>query len=163
MNLRKITAVILALCAICFAVSSCGLTGNDVEETGTQTTKTVDAKAAAEAILSEVELTDALDEIDPSAIDAIYQNLPADVKFTVYIAGNASADEVAVFTSSDTAAVEASIRAHVADQLAGFSSYMPAETGKINNAVIVSKNGAVALVIAGDASAARSAAEKALS
>lgn len=173
--MKKVVSTILAAFCLCAVFASCSKDGGQADDTktpgqtgqGAQTTesvaaKEIDTETVAKAILAEGLFEGTLDLIDPAALEALYPGLPADAKGTVYMPGVTCADEVAVFTSSDTAALEACVKDHVAEQRAGFASYMPEQVPKLDDAVIVTGNGAVVLVISDDADGARAIVEKAL-
>lgn len=163
--------MILAAFCLCSVFVSCTKDG-EPKDTNSQTQtqassenkapKEIDAENAAKTLLDECTFEGALDKIDPAAIEAVYPGLPAGTKAAVYMPGVTCADEVAVFTGADTAALEKCVKDHVAEQREGFASYMPEQLPKLDNAVIVTKNGAVALVISDDAASAKNAVEKAL-
>lgn len=167
--MKKTVSVILAAFCLCSVLASCSKDG-EPQDTKPQTQaktedkapKEIDAESVAKTLLDECTFEGTLDKIDPAAIEAVYPGLPAGAKAVVYMPGVTCADEVAVFTGADSAALEKCIKDHVAEQRAGFADYMPEQVPKIDSAVIVSKNGAVALVISNDAAAAKTAVEKVL-
>lgn len=77
----------------------------------------------------------------------------------------ATAEELAVFETKDAdaaAALVQKLEARNADRIESYSSYIPEEVPKLENAVILSGGRYVVLCVAKDASAVREAAEKAL-
>lgn len=169
MKMKKTVSIILAAFCLCSVLASCSKDGESQDtkpqtQTAAETNapKEIDAENVAKNLLDECTFEGTLDKIDPAAIEAVYPGLPAGAKAAVYMPGVTCADEVAVFTSADTAALEKCVKDHVAEQRTGFADYMPEQLPKIDNAVIVTKNGAVVLVISDDAAAARTAVEKAL-
>lgn len=77
----------------------------------------------------------------------------------------ATAEELAVFETKDAdaaAALAKKLETRNADRIENYSSYIPAEVPKLENAVILSGGRYVVLCVAEDASAVREAAEKAL-
>lgn len=167
--MKKTVSIILAAFCLCSVLASCSKDGEPQDtkpqtqaSTQDNTPKEIDAEDVAKTLLDECTFEGTLDKIDPAAIGVVYPGLPADAKAAVYMPGVTCADEVAVFTSADTAALEKCVKDHVAEQREGFASYMPEQLTKIDYAVIITKNGAVALVISDDAAAAKTAVEKAL-
>ncbi len=167
--MKKTVSIILAAFCLCSVLASCSKDGGSQDakpqtqaKTEDQAPKDIDAESVAKTLLEECTFEGTLDKIDPAAIEAVYPGLPADAKFAVYMPGVTCADEVAVFTGADTNALEKCVKDHVAEQRAGFADYMPEQLPKIDNAVIIEKNGALVLVISDDAAAAKASAEKAL-
>lgn len=169
--MKKAVSILLAALCLSTAFASCTKDGGEAPkdtqkqtqtEAGTTAPKEIDAEAVAKTILDEGTFEGELDKIDPAAFEALYPGLPADAKGVVYMPGVTCADEIAVFTSSDTAALEECVKAHVAEQRAGFASYMPEQVPKLDNAVIVTENYAVVLVISDDAPGAKAIIEKEL-
>ena len=77
----------------------------------------------------------------------------------------ATAEELAVFETKDAdaaAALVQKLEARNADRIESYSSYIPEEVPKLENAVILSGGRYVVLCVAEDSSAVREAAQKAL-
>ena len=77
----------------------------------------------------------------------------------------ATAEELAVFETKDSAAAEAlveKLKTRNSDRIESYSTYIPAEVPKLEDAVMVSGGRYVVLCVAQDASAVRELAQKAL-
>ena len=95
-------------------------------------------------------------------IDAFGEELYAAGKFgeTLY-----ALEELAVFETADAeaaAALVTKLEARNADRIENYSSYIPSEVPKLEDAVIISGGRYVVLCVAEDASGVREAAQKAL-
>ena len=118
----------------------------------TEVTKDIDPAVAAADIIAKTGFSVTLDAIDEANVQYItgYEKLPEGTKSSVNMAAGANAEEVSVFKAGDTAAVKEAISAHVEAQKTAFSSYKPEDMPKLDNAVIVEKNGVVVLVVTAD-------------
>ena len=84
---------------------------------------------------------------------------------TVRAGTGATAEELAVFETADAeaaAALVTKLEARNADRIENYSSYIPSEVPKLEDAVIISGGRYVVLCVAEDASGVREAAQKAL-
>ena len=115
------------------------------------------ADEAAEALLSQVKFADSLAEIDRGVVAWRY-GIAEDVTARVYLGSGATAEEVCVFSSPNehtAAQVETLLKEHLAAQRESFADYLPAETAKIDNAVLSRRGTLTVLVVSGDPEAAK--------
>ena len=156
---KRTIALILASLALASAFAACSKKEDEAKKDDaaktveTEAAKTVDPEAAAQAIVDGGDFEGALDIMNPAAVEVYYPSLPSDTKCAVYVSDSFS-DEVAVFTSADLDTLEAIVRTHVEDKIELYKDYAPEQSEKAKtNAVVVRKNGAVALIISNAAEA----------
>lgn len=125
--------------------------------------ETVTADALAQKM---VEATTFNDEVIAISEDIVpnYYTIPDSVSdYAVYMCPTgATVEEISVFSTDDTAAVEEMIQNHLAARTVEYESYRPAEVQKLDNAAVVKKDGYVAVIIADDTAPAQAAFEEAL-
>ena len=141
--IKRIAAALLALCLV-LPLAACGQ-GGELE-------------------LNIDELGEELYALDESVAQGLY-GTDADTRCWVRAGTGATAEELAVFETKDAdaaAALVQKLEARNADRIESYSSYIPEEVPKLENAVILSGGRYVVLCVAKDASAVREAAEKAL-
>ena len=150
---KRITAALLALC-LALALAACG-NGSEPE---------LNIDELGEELYAAGTFGETLYPLDESVAQGLY-GTDADTRCWVRAGSGATAEELAVFETKDADAAAALVKkleTRNADRIENYSSYIPAEVPKLENAVILSGGRYVVLCVAGDASAVREAAEKAL-
>lgn len=150
---KRITAALLALC-LALALAACGK-GSEPE---------LNIDELGEELYAAGTFGETLYPLDESVAQGLY-GTDADTRCWVRAGSGATAEELAVFETKDAdaaAALAKKLETRNADRIENYSSYIPAEVPKLENAVILSGGRYVVLCVAEDASAVREAAEKAL-
>ena len=128
-------------------------------DTGTEEAKSVDAKAIADSLLSEISYTDQLAAVDLDTAK-MFLNF-ADVEINeayIYESSGATAEEIVVLVckDSDSAAKDKSaFEQRVSEQKENFTDYVPEEVPKLNDAVIITSREYAILSVSGDSSKAK--------
>lgn len=152
--MKKITAIMMIAVMMLVSLAGCGK-GN----------KTIDAKALSNSLLQDISYKDTLSEIGLDSARAIYAVDDAEVvESYIYVSSGATAEEIAVFTCSNSKSadvVEAAFQTRVEDQKIGFENYVPAELDKLDKAVIEKVGNSVILSISDDPEGAKGIIEKA--
>ncbi len=121
-------------------------------------TLTITAGDAAKAIVEQVAFEAELVPISADAVASWYTLDGSVTSYAIYInAGTVPAEEVAVLVAAspdDIAALEAVFSARLAYLEQAFENYQPAELGKIQNPVLVSKANVAVLALTDDPDAA---------
>lgn len=137
-NFVKIVSLLLVLCMV-LPLAACG--GNKQKE--------YDAPALVQSILTQVKFDDKLASVGDAA--ALYfADLPEGTKVDLYLGSGYFADEVALITlakEKDMTNAKKSVDVHLAQIHTQFSQYVPAELGKIGNAVVWSSGKYIIVVI----------------
>lgn len=100
--------------------------------------KEIDIQALSTQIMSEVTFDDQLKQMDEAMIHRIY-GLKDTTKQVVYLGSGATAEEVALFEFADEKAAKAGlemIQARIDQQKEDFSTYIPEECQRLDNAVL---------------------------
>lgn len=150
---KRIAAALLALCLV-LPLAACGQAAEpelNIDELG-------------EELLAAGTFGETLYAIDEAVAQGMY-GADADTRCWARTGSGATAEELAVFEAKDAeaaAALAAKLEARNEDRIDSYSSYIPAEVPKLEDAVIISGGRYVVLCVAEDASAVREAAQKAL-
>ena len=125
--------------------------------------KTLDASAALTNLMSQVTYSEQLEWVDYEIFlkrAGIDTNIVSNA--TVYMGSAAVVDTIAMIETTDTAAVEESLRSYIESQRASYTSYRPDEVPKLDNAVLNTYGNSVVLCITADNDNAKAAIESAL-
>lgn len=152
-KIRKAAAALLAA-ALVFALAACGQEKElklNIDEFG-------------EELYAAGTFGEELYALDESVAQGLY-GVDAQTRCWVRAGSGATAEELAVFETEDSqaaAALAEKLQARNSDRIESYSSYIPNEVPKLENAVIISGGRYVVLCVATDASAVRELAEKTL-
>jgi len=170
--MRKFTFITLA-CAMSIAVIGCGgkedtavssnqekvVIGEEKSEDTASDAKTVDVKAIADSLNSDITYTDKLTEVDLDTAK-MFLNI-GDVAIEesyIYESSGATAEEIVVIKCKDSdSAVKAkdAFIQRVKEQTENFTDYVPEEVPKLNDAVIAVKDVYAVLSVSGDSAKAK--------
>ena len=144
----KVMSVVCVL-ALLLTLTACG---------GSDSQPQKSAAEIADAIYSTQTFQDTLNAIDSDMLGDYYRIDAADLTDSkVYVSGSFStAEEIAVFQASSSDAVEnikKAIDTRLEDLKLAFENYVPGETTKINDPVLITKGTTVVLVLADDTAA----------
>ena len=98
-------------------------------------------------------MLEALYQIDPDSLESWYGA----------VSGGATAEELLLLKAADEAEAQAirdRLADHLADRTESFAAYLPAETEKLENAILELRGTAVVLCVCGDPEAARAILEE---
>lgn len=142
-RMKKIIAtVILAALAVC-AIASCGK-------------KEIDATALATSLAKEGQFSEALDEVSENVAKKRYSLDEGDADVCISFKGtSAVVDEIAVIKSDDTAKVMDKMNKYKESQVKSYTSYMPSELPKLDDAIIEAFGDTVVYCVSDDADKAR--------
>lgn len=121
--------------------------------------KSVDAKALADSLLSEISYTDQLSAVDLDTAK-MFLNF-ADVEINeayIYESSGATAEEIVVLVCKDSdsaAKAKSAFEQRVSEQKENFTDYVPEEVPKLNDAVIITSREYAILSVSGDSSKAK--------
>lgn len=121
--------------------------------------KSVDAKAIADSLLSEISYTDQLSAVDLDTAK-MFLNF-ADVEINeayIYESSGATAEEIVVLVCKDSdsaAKAKSAFEQRVSEQKENFTDYVPEEVPKLNDAVIITSREYAILSVSGDSSKAK--------
>lgn len=121
--------------------------------------KSVDAKAIADSLLSEISYTDQLSAVDLDTAK-MFLNF-ADVEINeayIYESSGATAEEIVVLVCKDSdsaAKAKSAFEQRVSEQTENFTDYVPEEVPKLNDAVIITSREYAILSVSGDSSKAK--------
>lgn len=144
---------------------------DDAKETPSEETepveeeKSIDCKALADALLSKINYTDELSNVDKDTA-AMFLNF-ADVEIEeayIYESSGATAEEIVVLKCKDSDSAKnakAAFEQRVEEQTENFTDYVPEEIPKLKDAVIITSKEYAVLSVSGDSSAAKSIIEDA--
>ncbi len=145
MNMKKIWRNLAAGFAACVLLASCGEQNADIQ---------VDINALAEALDTGITYQDPLEKLDSDMIGMLYSVDGLVEESVVYMGSGATAEEIAVFVcnDADTAKneVQPIVEEHVQSQIDAFSSYIPEEVAKLEDAVIRQAGKYVVLSVSND-------------
>ena len=119
--------------------------------------KSVDAKAIADSLLSEISYTDQLSAVDLDTAK-MFLNF-ADVEINeayIYESSGATAEEIVVLVCKDSdsaAKAKSAFEQRVSEQKENFTDYVPEEVPKLNDAVIIREY--AILSVSGDSAKAK--------
>lgn len=153
MKIKRISALALAL-ALVFALAGCG--GGDKEP--------IDINALGQQLLDAATFGETLSALDSAVALGLY-SAPDGASVAAWAGSGATAEELAVFDAGSAENAEAlvsSLEQRNQTRINDYSSYNPAEVPKLENAVILSGGQYVVLIVASDASAAKTIAADAL-
>ena len=125
--------------------------------------KSVDAKAIADSLLSEISYTDQLSAVDLDTAK-MFLNF-ADVEINeayIYESSGATAEEIVVLVCKDSdsaAKAKSAFEQRVSEQKENFTDYVPEEVPKLNDAVIITSREYAILSVSGDSSKAKDSIE----
>ena len=128
-------------------------------DAGTEEAKSVDAKAIADSLLSEISYTDQLAAVDLDTAK-MFLNF-ADVEINeayIYESSGATAEEIVVLVCKDSdsaAKAKSAFEQRVSEQKENFTDYVPEEVPKLNDAVIITSREYAILSVSGDSSKAK--------
>lgn len=132
----------------------------EVEDSADATeNKSVDAKALADSLLSEISYTDQLSAVDLDTAK-MFLNF-ADVEINeayIYESSGATAEEIVVLVCKDSdsaAKAKSAFEQRVSEQKENFTDYVPEEVPKLNDAVIITSREYAILSVSGDSSKAK--------
>lgn len=138
--MKKITIFLTAL-ALLFAFAGC--TKDEA--------KNYEADAVADALNAGLTFGEALEKSTADAAYSIYGIDPSlCTNAAVYVGSGATADEIAVFNCTDTAAAETvltAVNARIDYLREGYSDYGPDQVPKIESAFLISENSTIILCI----------------
>ncbi|NLX91473.1 MAG: DUF4358 domain-containing protein [Firmicutes bacterium] len=139
--------VLIALFAVCIALSGCNKPAAEIEIT-------LDVDECADVLLETIAFQDILTAVSDEMATTLYQISEQDaVKQKVYVSSGATAEEIAVFEAADAVAakrIEKAVLQRVAEQQASFKDYLPAELPKLNDPFILVRDKYVILCISDD-------------
>lgn len=121
--------------------------------------KSVDAKAIADSLLSEISYADQLSAVDLDTAK-MFLNF-ADVEINeayIYESSGATAEEIVVLVCKDSdsaAKAKSAFEQRVSEQKENFTDYVPEEVPKLNDAVIITSREYAILSVSGDSSKAK--------
>ena len=139
---RTIAALAAALCLL---LAGCGKTQSESPYDKEDVTALLDSGVFSET----------LEEVDHDILYGLYGLDSSLISDSVaYLSTGATAEELALFVlneAMDTGTVKAACEKRVADQIAAYESYGPAEVTKLEGAVISVRENTVLLVVGQDA------------
>lgn len=121
--------------------------------------KSVDAKAIADSLLSEISYADQLSAVDLDTAK-MFLNF-ADVEINeayIYESSGATAEEIVVLVCKDSdsaAKAKSAFEQRVSEQKENFTDYVPEEVPKLNDAVIITSREYAILSVSGDSAKAK--------
>lgn len=138
MKFKKITALFTAAAAA-LALVSCS------------SAVSIDSKTAADKLASSVAFSETLSEISSNVLVKKYGLDESAVTDAAGYCGTAAVvDEVAVFKTTDTAAVADAAQKHIQSQKDSYTSYAPNEVPKLDEAVIETVGDSVIVCVSND-------------
>lgn len=152
-RIKKAAAALLAA-ALVFALAACGQ-GKEPE---------LNIDEFGQELYAAGTFGEELYALDESVAQGFY-GVDAQTRCWVRAGSGATAEELAVFETEDAesaAALVGKLQARNTDRIESYSSYIPGEVPKLENAVIISGGRYVVLCVATDASAVKELAEKTL-
>lgn len=152
-RIKKAAAALLAA-ALVFALAACGQ-GKEPE---------LNIDEFGQELYAAGTFGEELYALDESVAQGLY-GVDAQTRCWVRAGSGATAEELAVFETEDAesaAALAGKLQARNTDRIESYSSYIPGEVPKLENAVIISGGRYVVLCVAADASAVKELAEKTL-
>lgn len=152
-RIKKAAAALLAA-ALVFALAACGQ-GKEPE---------LNIDELGQELYAAGTFGEELYALDESVAQGLY-GVDAQTRCWVRAGSGATAEELAVFETEDAesaAVLVGKLQARNTDRIESYSSYIPGEVPKLENAVIISGGRYVVLCVATDASAVKELAEKTL-
>lgn len=150
MKKSRLTAVLAALVLL---AAGCGNTS----------AKEIDAKALADSLVSDVTYDEKPELLDTDQA-SVYFSMEEGVTVSLYMGSGATAEEVAVFEApdEDTAKKQlAHVQTYLDDQADSFRDYIPEETKRVEDGVLVQKGKYVILCVSADSDKANEMIEEA--
>ena len=135
--MKKILTICLLLAAMLIA-TSCG-------------SKKVDVTELALNLVNEGQYAEQLNEVGTEITEKRYGLDSGLIEVcSAYKGTNAVTDEVAVFKTTDTEAVNEKVREYLDNQIKSYESYRPSEVPKLNDAVLYTYNDVVIFCVSED-------------
>lgn len=135
-------------------------------EAPAEETKSVDAKALADSLYSEITYADSISEVDLDTASMFLNLAEVGIKEGyIYESSGATAEEIVVLVCNDTdsaSKAKTAFEQRVEEQTENFTDYVPEEVPKLNDAVIVVDDVYAVLSVSGDSAKAKSIIESAL-
>lgn len=113
--------------------------------------KKVDVSALTKSLLEDVTYETELTQLDQELI-GYYITLEPDVDAVMYMGSGATAEEFAIFTATDEDTAEAqkeNVQEFLDDQKASFEDYIPEESKRVEDAVLLTYGNYVILSVSG--------------
>lgn len=136
--------IFCSACVIILIISACGCTTSEKVY--------INMDDFASYLLQNIKFEDELTKLDDDMISNIY-DIEEGVTASVYVGSGATAEEIAIFktlNNNNAKKVKEAITDHIKKQKDSFSSYMPLELKKLNNAVIIEKAPYIILLISNE-------------
>ncbi|MEE3486848.1 MAG: DUF4358 domain-containing protein [Bulleidia sp.] len=144
--LRKFVSSVLCL----FLLTACG------SSTASEAAETNAAAEQTAKIVSDLNLKDTMDEVQPRIITGLFFFEEGTVSdSSVYIANNKTADVVGVFVTDQIDKTKEAVTTYLQTQKAQMESYYPDEVFKIDNAIVDDNGSEVVLIVCNDLEAAK--------
>lgn len=131
---------------------------------GSDSSKAVDTAALASSLLNDISYDEQLVQLDKEDITN-YIDLEDNVEVQMYMSSGSTAEEVAVFTAKDKEGArrqKENVQSFLDDQRDSFSSYIPQEAKRIEDAVLVAEGNYVILCVSGHSEEAQVIIDQAL-
>ena len=161
--MKKLMAAVLAAMMV-LSLSACSGDKDSGSSASENSSSSQTAEVTSDALAQKmVEATTFNDEVIAISADIVpnYYTIPDSVEdYAVYMCPTgATVEEISVFRTSDTAAVEEMIQNHIDARKTEYESYRPEEVKKLDGASVVKSGDYVAVIIADDTTAAAEAFE----
>lgn len=148
---KKFVSSLVALVLVC------GCSSSSVSTASAE----LDIKATAKQLVSDIGLTDTMDELsnDRQVMGLFLFDTDTVSESSVYIANNQSADIIGIFKTSNVDSCKASIKTYLENQKAQMQNYYPDEVFKIDNAYLEDNGTIVILAVCKDIELAKKKAD----
>lgn len=130
---------------------------------GSNAAKEIDASALAESLATDISYDDELQLLDEDEVK-VYIDMEEGVKASLYMGSGSTAEEAAVFDApdEDTAKKQMEhVQTYLDDQADSFRDYIPEETKRVEDAVLVQKGRYVILCVSASSDQANEIIEEA--